>query len=110
MAVRRDVMLELGGFDELFGPGARFMSADDVDVAVRVLLRGWHVYTTGDRRVVHHGFRTLREGRDHAAVVTTSASAPRAPNRSAPARCEQSACRLGVLSCVVAADRRRART
>ena len=59
-------MLELGGFDELFGPGARFMSADDVDVAVRVLLRGWHVYTTGDRRVVHHGFRTLQEGRDHA--------------------------------------------
>jgi glycosyltransferase involved in cell wall biosynthesis len=66
MAVRREVMLELGGFDELFGPGARFMSADDVDVAVRVLLRGWHVYTTGDRRVVHHGFRTLQEGRVHA--------------------------------------------
>ncbi len=66
MAVRRDVMLGLGGFDELFGPGARFMSADDVDIAARVLLRGWHVYTTGDRRVVHHGFRTLRQGRDHA--------------------------------------------
>ena len=71
MAVRREVLLEVGGFDELFGPGARFMSADDVDVAVRVLLRGWHVYTTGDRRVVHHGFRTLREGRDHAVGVTT---------------------------------------
>jgi glycosyltransferase involved in cell wall biosynthesis len=66
MAVRRDVALDLGGFDELFGPGARFMSADDVDVAVRVLLRGWHVYTTGDRRILHRGFRTMREGRAHA--------------------------------------------
>jgi glycosyltransferase involved in cell wall biosynthesis len=66
MALRRDVMLELGGVDELFGPGARFMSADDVDVAARVILLGWHVYTTGDRRVIHHGFRTLREGREHA--------------------------------------------
>jgi glycosyltransferase involved in cell wall biosynthesis len=66
MAVRCSVMLELGGFDELLGPGARFLSADDVDVAARLLLRGWHVYTTGDRRILHHGFRTLQEGRAHA--------------------------------------------
>jgi GT2 family glycosyltransferase len=66
MAVRRDVMLELGGFDELLGPGARFMSADDVDVAIRVMLRGWHVYTTGDRPILHHGFRTMEQGREHA--------------------------------------------
>jgi len=65
MALRRHVLLDLGGFDELFGPGARFMSADDVDVAIRVLLRGWHVYETGDRPVIHHGFRTLQQGRDH---------------------------------------------
>ncbi len=66
MAVRREVALELGGFDELLGPGSRFMSADDMDFAVRALVRGWHVYNTGDRPVLHHGFRTLEEGREHA--------------------------------------------
>jgi hypothetical protein len=37
-----------------------------LDIAVRVLLRGWHVYDTGDRPVVHHGFRTMDQGRQHA--------------------------------------------
>ena len=66
MALRRDVALDLGGFDELLGPGSRFMSGDDMDVAVRALLHGWHVYNTGDRAIVHHGFRTLEQGREHA--------------------------------------------
>jgi GT2 family glycosyltransferase len=66
MALRRDVILGLGGFDESLGPGARFPSADDMDIAARVLLRGWHVYHTGDRAIIHHGFRTIAEGRDHA--------------------------------------------
>jgi GT2 family glycosyltransferase len=66
MALRRDVVLKLGGFDEQLGPGARFMAADDMDLALRALLSGWHVYNTGDRPIVHHGFRTLEEGREHA--------------------------------------------
>ena len=46
MILRRDVVLSLGGFDEAIGPGARFPSGDDWDIAHRVLLNGWHVYET----------------------------------------------------------------
>jgi glycosyltransferase involved in cell wall biosynthesis len=66
MAVRRDVVLAMGGFDEIVGPGGRFPSADDWDLEHRVLLRGWHVYESADLAVLHHGFRTLKEGRQHA--------------------------------------------
>jgi glycosyltransferase involved in cell wall biosynthesis len=66
MAVRRDAAVSLGGFDEALGPGARFPSGDDWDVEHRVLLSGWHVYETADLAILHHGFRTLAEGREHA--------------------------------------------
>jgi glycosyltransferase involved in cell wall biosynthesis len=66
MALRRDAVLAFGGFDESFGPGARFPSGDDRDVSIRALLRGWHVYETASLSVMHHGFRTLAEGREHA--------------------------------------------
>ena len=65
MAVRRDFVLGLGGFDEEVGPGARFPSGDDWDIAHRALLNGWDVYETADLAVLHHGFRTHAEGRDH---------------------------------------------
>jgi len=66
MALRREVALELGGFDEALGPGARFLAAEDMDFAVRALLRGFHVYDTGDRPILHHGFRSFAQGREHA--------------------------------------------
>jgi glycosyltransferase involved in cell wall biosynthesis len=66
MALRRDVVLKLGGFDEEVGPGARFPSGDDWDICHRALLTGWGVYETADFAIVHHGFRTLEEGRQHA--------------------------------------------
>jgi glycosyltransferase involved in cell wall biosynthesis len=65
MAVRRDALLDLGGIDESFGPGARFPSADDVDLELRFLLKGWHVFETAEVAIVHHGFRTLAEGKEH---------------------------------------------
>jgi glycosyltransferase involved in cell wall biosynthesis len=65
MAVRRDVVLELGGFDEEIGPGARFPSGDDWDIAHRILLSGWSVGEVADISIVHHGFRTLEQGRAH---------------------------------------------
>jgi len=65
MAVRRDALLDLGGFDESIGPGARFRSADDWDVELRLLLRGWRVYESAELSVLHHGFRTYAEGRSH---------------------------------------------
>jgi len=66
MAVRRQVILDFGGFDESLGPGSRFPSGDDWDITARALLRGWHVYETADLAIVHHGFRTFAEGRQHA--------------------------------------------
>jgi glycosyltransferase involved in cell wall biosynthesis len=66
MALRRDFAMAMGGFDETFGPGARFPSADDWDIALRALLSGRHVYETSDMSIVHDGFRTFEEGRKHA--------------------------------------------
>lgn len=66
MALRRDFVLSLGGFDESFGPGARFPSADEWDIVIRTLLSGRHVYESVDVAVVHDGFRTFEEGRAHA--------------------------------------------
>jgi GT2 family glycosyltransferase len=66
MALRREAILSLGGFDEVFGPGARFGSGDDWEISLRALLAGWHIYETASLSVIHHGFRTFAEGRDHA--------------------------------------------
>ncbi len=66
MAVRRDFALSIGGVDESFGPGGRFPSADEWDLAMRALLHGHHVYEVKELAVVHHGFRTFEEGRWHA--------------------------------------------
>jgi hypothetical protein len=65
MAVRRDAVLGVGGMDESLGPGARFPSADESDIASRMLLRGWSVFQTTQVAIVHHGFRSLAEGREH---------------------------------------------
>ena len=66
MGLRRSAVLALGGFDPAFGPGGRFPSCDDWDIAARALLVGYAVYETPSVLVVHDGFRTFREGRDHA--------------------------------------------
>ncbi len=65
MAVRRDFVVDSGGFDEFFGPGGRFPSADEWDLVIRALLKGHSVYETGDIAIVHDGFRSLDEGRVH---------------------------------------------
>ncbi len=66
MAIRRDFAMSIGGFDESFGPGARFPSADEWDMAMRALLMGKHVYEEADLAIVHDGFRTFEQGRTHA--------------------------------------------
>jgi glycosyltransferase involved in cell wall biosynthesis len=66
MALRRDAILALGGFDETFGPGARFGSGDDWDISVRALIAGGHVVELSRLSIVHYGFRTFAEGRHHA--------------------------------------------
>ena len=63
---RREAIQAIGGFDDKMGPGSPFQSGDDWDVELRALLNGWHVVHTADLQVIHHGFRTFTEGRDHA--------------------------------------------
>jgi glycosyltransferase involved in cell wall biosynthesis len=65
MALRRQAVLSFGGFDETFGPGARFPSGDDYDISLRSLLFKWEVYEYAKLSIVHHGFRRLIEGREH---------------------------------------------
>jgi glycosyltransferase involved in cell wall biosynthesis len=66
MAFRRDFARSIGGFDESFGPGARFPSADEWDIAIRALLNGRHVFETPSLSIRHDGFRTFEQGRTHA--------------------------------------------
>jgi GT2 family glycosyltransferase len=63
MALRRDLWVALGGFDETLGAGRRFVAAEESDFALRALRRGYYVYETPDFAVTHHGFRTWEEGR-----------------------------------------------
>lgn len=64
MAVRRTTFEQLGGFDEMLGPGARFGAAEDSDLSWRALLGGWSVVHCADVAVVHHGFRDLDQLRE----------------------------------------------
>lgn len=53
-AVRRDAIEGIGGFDELMGPGGRFPSSDDGDLALRIMLiGGWSIHLTDNVGVVH---------------------------------------------------------
>jgi glycosyltransferase involved in cell wall biosynthesis len=53
MAFRRQVLVEIGGFDPLFGPGALF-NAEDVDAAARASALGWKGEYRPDVIVRHH--------------------------------------------------------
>ncbi len=67
MAVRRETLLQMGGFDEALGAGGRFPSAEDADIAVRAIAYGRSVVETPATYVIHDGFRTWREARELAA-------------------------------------------
>lgn len=64
MAVRRETLLKLGGFDEHLGPGSAFLSCDDRDIPVRALLHDLWVFETHEVAVVHDGFRTWQQGKE----------------------------------------------
>lgn len=66
MAVDREIVAAMGGFDEFIGPGGRVPAGDDWDIAMRALLMGHAVYETAAISIVHDGFRTFAEGRAHA--------------------------------------------
>jgi glycosyltransferase involved in cell wall biosynthesis len=62
IAVRRDMIEEIGGFDPLLGPGSKFPDCDDRDIAIRALLARHHVFETSTIAVKHFGFRSWQEG------------------------------------------------
>lgn len=64
MAVRKIAWAQIGGFDDLLGAGSLLRSCEDGDIALRMLLAGWHVFETPVFSVKHSGFRTYKEGRD----------------------------------------------
>jgi glycosyltransferase involved in cell wall biosynthesis len=53
MAFRREVLLAIGGFDPLFGPGAPF-NAEDADAAARASALGWKGEYRPEVIVRHH--------------------------------------------------------
>jgi glycosyltransferase involved in cell wall biosynthesis len=53
MAFRREVLLRLGGFDDLMGAGQRLAGAEDLDIFIRILRAGPHVVHDG-KCVVRH--------------------------------------------------------
>jgi GT2 family glycosyltransferase len=60
-AVRRDVLIELGGFDEGLGIGSPAGGGEDIDVFVRILLAG-HVLVREPAAVVWHRHRRTAAG------------------------------------------------
>jgi GT2 family glycosyltransferase len=62
MGIRRSTWRALDGFDENFGAGSRFCSAEELDFTVRALLRGYAAYAAPAARVIHHGFRSWESG------------------------------------------------
>jgi GT2 family glycosyltransferase len=66
MALRREAVVALGGFDEDVGPGGYFCSGDDWDIATRALLRGHQIYEAADLSILHDGFRSFEQGKAHA--------------------------------------------
>jgi GT2 family glycosyltransferase len=58
MAIRREALSRLGGFDERLGPGvADFPGADDMDFNYRLLRSGATAYVAPEARVIHEQWR-----------------------------------------------------
>lgn len=59
MAIRSAALRTIEGFDPCIGPGEKFGSGDDHDVAFRLLRAAYRVHFCPGARVVHHGARPL---------------------------------------------------
>jgi GT2 family glycosyltransferase len=62
MAIRRSVLERVGGFNECLGPGGRFRSGDDWELAYRALAAGFVVVQDPATVVVHWGRRAYGSG------------------------------------------------
>jgi len=57
MAFRRRVLLDIGGFDPLFGPGALFPAAEEIEAVSRASAMGWMGEYNPEVVVRHHHHR-----------------------------------------------------
>jgi glycosyltransferase involved in cell wall biosynthesis len=64
MAIRAAAVRNIEGWDSFLGPGEKFGSGDDHDLAFRLLRCGYSVHFAPGARVVHHGIRP-RNGMRH---------------------------------------------
>jgi GT2 family glycosyltransferase len=62
VAIPREVVLELGGYDERLGAGTRFGGAEDNDIGLRLLDAGCEVRHIPDAVMLHRAWRS-REAR-----------------------------------------------
>jgi hypothetical protein len=62
MALRREAVEAVGGFDEFLGAGGFFPSCEDGDMAYRVLKAGYALLHVPHARVVHWGIRDWSSG------------------------------------------------
>ena len=63
MGIRKSVWQHLKGFDPMLGAGGLLKSGAETDFTVRTLLTGYFVYETPQVVLIHHGFRSWKEGR-----------------------------------------------
>jgi GT2 family glycosyltransferase len=61
MAIHREAFDEVGAFDERFGPGSAFPSAEDNDLGYRLLEAGYTIEFVPEAVVHHRGARRGRE-------------------------------------------------
>jgi glycosyltransferase involved in cell wall biosynthesis len=61
LAVPRDRLIEVGGFDESLGPGSRFREADDVDLFDRLLASGAEGRYEPAADATHDQWRRIRQ-------------------------------------------------
>ena len=61
----REIIKEVGRFNENFGPGSKYMSSDDNEWAYRVLKTGHTIYYEPTAIVVHRSWRSADQDREH---------------------------------------------
>jgi glycosyltransferase involved in cell wall biosynthesis len=60
LAIRRVVLDQLGGFDNMLGAGCAFGAADDLDLIYRAVIAGYRVTSLSAPSMRHHGERIGR--------------------------------------------------
>ena len=61
LAIRHSALKSVDGWDPCIGPGTKFRSGDDFDVATRLSLAGYAIGFCVEGRVTHYGFRRWSE-------------------------------------------------